>query len=324
MWLQTAVNTAEHNFVEVGMTAGTLYAAPGQPQGFMWYWTDFYNDTNDYYEHYIMQATAGTWDNVSIYWEGNSYWGVWVAGFRVGGSGIGAYPGNVDAGVEMTTPNAATEAFFYNWQKADKNWSWNWTSPNRLVYGDSNLLTAFVNTAEVTAFTPHYACGAPTGIMASKEVVMPTPPAPPPHRPDPGLRSGSVPPSPDPTRQPPYSTQEASAPAAPSTQQRADLTAIAQHMASIHKEQNPVNIRYTASTRQAALTATTRSRPTGDVSVYVIQMEGHFQKQLRHTKEPLLGTSMTILVDAQTGQVTDWSIAPEPDDLSQLGPATSL
>ncbi|WP_344479906.1 hypothetical protein [Nonomuraea monospora] len=102
------------------------------------------------------------------------------------------------------------------------------------------------------------------------------------------------------------------------------MTATARQLAGAHQEQNPKNLRYIASTRQATLAATTPSRPVGDASVYVIQMEGDFQRHVRHAKEPLRGTSMLILIDAETGQVTDWSISAQPFDLRELGQTVPL
>ncbi|TYB62639.1 hypothetical protein FXF51_24680 [Nonomuraea sp. PA05] len=102
------------------------------------------------------------------------------------------------------------------------------------------------------------------------------------------------------------------------------MTAIARQLAEAHQEQDPRNLRYIVSTRQAALAATTPSRPVGDASVYVIQMEGSFERRLRHREEPLRGRFMMILVDAETGQVTDWSISAQPFDLSELGQALPL
>ncbi|GAA0989655.1 hypothetical protein GCM10009555_073970 [Acrocarpospora macrocephala] len=142
---------------------------------------------------------------------------------------------------------------------------------------------------------------------------------PPPQPPniDPPTRAGI-------TMPPPQDTRKAAIPGAPNAQQRADLAAIARRLASRHKEENPANIRYIASTRQEALAETTASRVSGDASVYVIQMEGNFLRHTRHGLKPIVGNSITIIVDAETGQVTDWSMSPRSHDLSRLGQAAAL
>ncbi|TYB62636.1 hypothetical protein FXF51_24660 [Nonomuraea sp. PA05] len=98
------------------------------------------------------------------------------------------------------------------------------------------------------------------------------------------------------------------------------MSAIARSLAGAGEEQDLQNIHYIASARQA----TTPSRPAGDASVHLIQMEGNFQRHVRHAEAPLRGTYMMILIDAETGQVTDWSISPQPFDLRGLGRAVRL
>ncbi|UBU12291.1 hypothetical protein [Nonomuraea gerenzanensis] len=102
------------------------------------------------------------------------------------------------------------------------------------------------------------------------------------------------------------------------------MTAVARSLAAAHQEQDPLDLRYIASTRQAVLRATTPSRPVGDAGVYVIQLEGNFRRQVRHREKTLHGTSMIIIIDAETGQVTDLSISPQPFDLRGLGRAVPL
>ncbi|MEV0619345.1 hypothetical protein AB0I81_38925 [Nonomuraea sp. NPDC050404] len=101
------------------------------------------------------------------------------------------------------------------------------------------------------------------------------------------------------------------------------MMAIARQLARTHQEQNPTEIRFVASTRQAVF-ATGASRPVGDASVYVIQMAGHFKKRLRFRTAPLLATRMMILIDAGTGHVMDWGLSSGSIDLSKLGQAAPL
>lgn len=162
------------------------------------------------------------------------------------------------------------------------------------------------------------------GRLSIKCMDPPRPPRMDPPRPPPGI----APPTPPEIMTPsPEDTRKAVVPGAPSARQRADLLAIARRLAAGHEERNPANIRYVASTREVAIAEITPSRVIGDASVYVIQMEGNFLRRKRyidHVGKPPPCGSMTIVVDAETGQVTDLCMSSTSPDLSRLGQEEAL
>ncbi|GAA2616335.1 hypothetical protein GCM10010399_54060 [Dactylosporangium fulvum] len=167
MWLRTQVNTSIPAWVEIGMTAGTLTYSPGKEQGFIWFWAD--NVGAAYYEHYIGPAYVRTWTNVSFYWEGNGWWGVYNGGRRVGGSSVGAYPGVASIGAEATTDRVALDGSARNWMYRDRvQGIWGTVSPNRSIEGDPLVLNASVGSGSVAAWTPRWACGGPPPSSATE------------------------------------------------------------------------------------------------------------------------------------------------------------
>jgi hypothetical protein len=119
--------------------------------------------------------------------------------------------------------------------------------------------------------------------------------------------------------------QPKAAPAAPipsSPAQAAQaLTAIAQQAAAAGHSRRPAQIHYVKTTRQRAEKVLAGATVTTSQPVYVIALSGHFTHPgPPRANETVTGTTMTITVDAATGQITDWGISPAQTlPLAQLG-----
>jgi hypothetical protein len=153
MWMTTNNNTDPYDYwVEEGMTAGTLYSAPGQPQGFVWYWADS-RPNGGYAEHYIRDASTGTFTNASFYFvPGTGNWNVFLGGSQVGtSSGVGAYAGGAGNGIEVTTRDTTIVGNSVNWQYRENN-VWN-TAPNTWQNTSGNLLSGWASGGSVHAQT---------------------------------------------------------------------------------------------------------------------------------------------------------------------------
>ena len=75
-------------------------------------------------------------------------------------------------------------------------------------------------------------------------------------------------------------------------------------------------------TMRSKIAAFTGHRRGKDMPVYLIQMRGHFNgayASVPHGHARPSGTTMIIVLDARTGQVTDAGITHTPADLSALG-----
>ncbi|MFE0463831.1 hypothetical protein ACFW1A_31710 [Kitasatospora sp. NPDC058965] len=154
MWMTTNNNYDAYDFwVEEGMTAGTLYAAPGAPQGFVWYWADSRPNGGGYNEHYVRDASTGNYTNVSFYFvQGTGDWNVFLGGSQIGTSaGVGAYAGSAANGVEVTTRDTTIVGNSANWQYRQNN-VWNW-APAAWQNTSGNLLSGWTNGPSVHAQT---------------------------------------------------------------------------------------------------------------------------------------------------------------------------
>jgi hypothetical protein len=97
----------------------------------------------------------------------------------------------------------------------------------------------------------------------------------------------------------------------------------AKRLAEQNGERAPADVRYVQSTRAAANEVMTGSRVVDtDPSVIVVTMSGRFVGYPAKVPagQPLpAGGSLTAVYDANTGDLTDWSITPVAPGLSALG-----
>lgn len=311
MWLTTQ-NTRpinQQNWVEAGMTSGTLYNSPGREKGFIWYWADSYSDRGLYYEHYIGAASTRTATNVTFTYEGNNTWGVFKGGTRVGGSGVGAYPGTVDLGAETTTHQSAVWGNAVDWQYKDRSNNWHWINPIARTTGST--ITAGVPSgtgrprAQVYVQTPSWRCGGnPPAALQTDAAEMHS------KTPDPAVLLQSE-----------KGTESLL---------RSEVTKVAASLGV--PEVGAVN--FVASTRNAAVSRTSNtavlktdgstqltaaSSVTDDRPVYVVQTQGSFVKEVGHGRGPVTGSILEVVVDAETGALTDWGILRDSNNMASLG-----
>jgi hypothetical protein len=283
MWMSTNNNyDATHYWVEAGMTAGTLYSAPGQPRGFLWFWADS-RPGGGYSEHNLGNASVGTYTNVSFYWvSGTGNWDVYLGGNYVGTStNNGAYAGGSQNGLEVTTANTTDIGNTANWQYQSPQGTWYWVTGEQFINTNtSGLLSGYANNQAVHAQTA--SCSSP------------------------------------------YTTT--TTPATPQPVTSATLKAVAERFATVAGDVHPSTIRYVKTTRQAA-NKLVGTKVNADQPVYMIQMTGTFA--VPAAKVPTggsapKGTTLTVTVDAATGQVDDWGIDSTMHNLSALGTVAAL
>jgi len=254
--------------------------------GFNWFWAD--NRPNGtYYEHYIRPATTGNSTNVSVYYAGNSNDSVYLGGSQVGTSAGNGQGGLwANAGAEATTPAVTVNGTANNFQYRTSS-GWRWAVPD--VYDNSGGLWAInASGANLSANT---GCGSSARAQAAQQKASPMPSD------------------------------------TPRLHQR--LIGIGRRMATLTHDPSPVSIRMTRSTRQRAISVLSGDKVNSDPAVYVLEMKGTFSNPHhppRHKRghAPACHT-LTVLVNAATGQLTDWGISNlSSSALSQLGAVTVL
>lgn len=113
----------------------------------------------------------------------------------------------------------------------------------------------------------------------------------------------------------------------PSTAERAALKTMATDFAARSGEPSPSDGQVVGSSRVAAVEAVMGEQIYSDQPVYVVTMHGHFVGYMAHMRPgapPPTGTDVTLVVDANTNELLDWSISDRPSDLSTLGTPAAL
>jgi hypothetical protein len=123
-----------------------------------------------------------------------------------------------------------------------------------------------------------------------------------------------------------HSTRHAG-PAPPTGPVLETLREVAARVASLNGDAHPTKAIAVPSTRKAANALDSGAEVDTDQLSYLIVLHGNFVGRVAHVPRgaPLpRGSVLTIIVDADTGLVTDWGISDRTPDTSSLGPETSL
>jgi hypothetical protein len=115
--------------------------------------------------------------------------------------------------------------------------------------------------------------------------------------------------------------------APPSAQQLADLRQKAWLFAARNGDPRPSAGQVVATTRQQIASLDRGVRVDSDQEVYVVQLRGTFTAFLAHVPKGVpapRGTLLTIVYDASSGYITDWSLQNTGQPLSILGPVQGL
>jgi hypothetical protein len=295
-WLDTNLNVDPVGayWVEEGAKLGI--GVTGADEGFQWFWADNRPNGGGYYEHYLGDASLNQFTNVSFYWvSGTGNWDVYLGGNYVGESvNNGAFAGGSDTGIEATTASATFEGWTQYWQYANPSWDWNNVSVagvGEAVYGPLDV--------------DGYIYGASPGDdpvqigEGSNECAD-------------GTLSNA--------------TMRAASSAATHPTTPAGLRALALRAGEVNGDNAPRQMQYVSTTR-SQIAALTGDRPGANAPVYVIQMQGHFNGAFasvpRGDARPS-GTTMIIVVNAQTGQVTDAGITSKVANLSAFGSTVQI
>lgn len=286
-WLDTNLNVdpVGSYWVEEGAKFGI--GVTGADEGFQWFWADN-RPGGGYFEHYLGGASLDAFTNVSFYWvPGTGNWDVYLAGNYQGTSvNNGAYGGGSDTGVEATTASVGFEGWTRWWQYADPSWNWH----NVSAAGDG-----------VTTFGPVNVNNYIVGDSPGDDSVQ--------------IGQGGN-----------ACTAGTLAVAHRYATTPAGLRTLAMHASVVNGDGAPTQVQYvkTASSRIAAFTG---DRHGASVPVDVIQLRGHFDGAYASVPRGYTrpsGTTMIIVVNAQTGQVTDAGITHKAADLSALGNPVTL
>ncbi|RBQ21632.1 hypothetical protein DP939_02670 [Spongiactinospora rosea] len=273
-------------FIEGGYIRGLVYGH--SQQSFRWFWAEA--APSGFYTHYIQEAARYEFKNLSFYKEPTQgdRWSIRLAGTTVGLSDQSANGGiYVQVGAETTDPQVED-------------------------HGKSIDLRYRYNGASLWTVGTSYATGATAGVytMASQPNVGGD-----------GTEHWSLQ---DLCGSGPMAAAKAAAVAPRMSDLKANSLAFIAKLGKGNAEQKPA-MRMVKSTRRAAQPG---ARLTSDQATYVIQATGKFTADLapRPPKAPApTGTVLTMVVDAQTGELTDWSLTKKlPRDLASLGKVSDL
>jgi hypothetical protein len=240
-------------------------------QGFMWFWGE-QDGSGIFGNHFIGWAATGRSDNASIYYEGSGLWTLFKGGHNIWSlTGNGNAGWDVQTGAEVTTTAMTDNGTSNNFQYRDSR-GWHWVPANPYITPNAYGLFAFG--ANTGYFNVSTGCG--------------------------GKRTG----------QPAAAPPAAPIPSSPAGAARA-LAAIAQRAAAASHQPAPARISYVKTTRRRAEQFLSHATVNDNQAVYVVELTGHFTHSgpPRSGAQPA-GRTMTLTVDAATGQVTDTTISP--------------
>lgn len=104
-----------------------------------------------------------------------------------------------------------------------------------------------------------------------------------------------------------------------------DVTAAAKSIAETYGEKTPSRLELVPTTRKAAQkTVGAGDKLADNPAVYLVQMSGDFVGKAPKGAPLPRGNTMTVTVDAKTGEVTDLSLGNSRADLKKLGAAKAL
>jgi hypothetical protein len=281
MWLDTGDGS---DWIESGMTLGTLFAAPGQPQGFVWFWADQRSNGGGYHEHYIGPATTGEASNVSFYGAGNGNWDIYKAGSKVGfSSGVGTSSGGGSNGAESITTSAVLVGHTDSWGFYDLNNKWHLVSGEGFFNNSNGFFAGSASGSSISVSTPSGCAGAASAHRSTAIAVQP-------------VTTSTVRAMATRTAKVLGDSEPANA-----TYVRTNRGAAGQLVgAKVDTDQSVYVIQMTGKFKVPASPGAGTGHPAPT------------------------GTVLTVTVDAATGQVQDWGIDTTAPKLGTLGSVTSL
>jgi hypothetical protein len=287
-WLDTDLNTAPIGdyWVEGGAKFGI--GVTGADEGFQWFWADSRPNGGGYHEHYLGAASFNP-ETVAFNWvTGTGNWNVLFNGTTVGTSvGAGAYAGASANGIETTSTDSGWFAWTHDWHYLTPSDGW---QPVHTAGAGATVLGPPTTQAVLTDGSPG------DGFLAEGEGAYGCP----------NIRVMRT---------------------APQTFTGvAGLAALAQRSSQVNGDDAPTGVQYVETTRARAV-ALAGASPRGASRVYVLQLRGHFNGAYASVpaghRAPA-GNTLTIVVDAATGVVTDAGLTNAPVDLARLGTVANL
>lgn len=287
MWMNTNDNISGSNtWIEEGMTAGTLTSAPGQPVGFQWYWAD-------------QRALPG---------QGFDYWEHYI-----GAANTNQY---VDAGF-IWRPNTGDWDVWHDHQLIGGSIGVGaYAGGGQNGIEETTLASAIVGNTGSWRYADtnnNYVWAPNQGVYNSRpsDLSVTT------NGPTVAARTTSD--------CWPGTTSAQQAPAAPATDQT--IRSAVSNTAKNLGELAPTKISQVKSTRASANKAA-NNEMGGNEPIIEVQAHGHFtipgKPNAKGHTAPQSGDTMTLIIDAASGAVTDWSVSTKPPRLETLGTPTPL
>lgn len=306
MWIVNPYSSPPH-FIEAGIYSGDLEGLG--VYNFEFFWAAEIGST--YYVHLEGQAQSSTNYVDQIYTEGGGNWAVEIGPHSGTSTNNPLLPSLIRTGTEEYPQKEATSCSkSSNLEYQDVNGTWHsgwsgnlqsgynsppfsdWASP-----GNSLLDWAWGSDPSYSDSYSHCYGGsppnpAPTGTPGAPTDTTPTG--------SPGSSAETGPPLSD-----------------------AQVRQIASEFAGGMGDPNPTSIEYVESTRQQAVSALSGDKVDTNPDVYAIVMTGDFVASTAPTDgPPPTGSVLTMVINANTGALTDFGVQNQVPDLTSLGSVT--
>lgn len=286
LFISTHGTSVDYYIVE-GMRYGYLYDYfSGEKSGLNWFWAD-YRPNGVYAEHFIERASLSTTRNAAFYHiSGTDDWRVNLAGIQRGTStNNGHQAQRAETGMSTTTPNTTAAGISRNFGYYYSTGPFHLFNPSKFQDPGTWLYTS-LGYVNAGMGTCNTSAQASAQVQPRHLSSMPTTPA--------------------------AYTQA--------------LTALVAHAAAANGELHPTGVTYVKTTRKAAARLVGAEVNTNE-QVYLVQLNGDFVGRMAEVPPGASlprGHAMTLSVDAATGRILDWSISPQGQRLTALGPESHL
>lgn len=268
-------------WVESGQHYGTFHSLKNKRHGdYVWFWAQ-QNTRGSYSEHYVMAGTGPRWVHTALTTDKRGIWTITQASKKVGSTKNNLTGVRVQGGAEVIEEPGSTLNAYINNLQARQASKW-WNVQPFWKNNSGGWLHGLAEDGTKGAWTNAW----------TKNCYTPT------------------------VTQPPSGTPftATSVPAA--------LKAAALQVSAANGEHHPSGITFVRSPRNKEVAALSDSDVPGDDPSYLVQLHGHFTGATASVppggKTPA-GTTLTIIVNAHDGEITDWGISSGEVPLSSLG-----
>ncbi len=267
--------------------------------------------TDNYYGHLFGSASPSTYYGDAIYEADSRDWVVNLGPYRYKLTNYPMRAGLIRTGTEKDShaATACSQQSSLSWEDAGGIWHTGWSDSSQPGADRSQSKPPYAQWASPNNWLQDYSGESPSCFGSA--------PAPPPallNPPDPVASSNAGP------------TGPAGAPSRTGANlTEAQISQIAHQFAAGMGDLEPSSIEHVASTRERAVYALSDDEVPGSEGVYVIVMRGHFiaDNAPRPPGAPApSGSTLTLVLNSSTGDLTDFGIGNQLPDLTSLGAVT--